>query len=89
MGVVRTTFLIDREGRIQKVMPKVKPDTNAAEVLACLRGEWHHSSVFMDGVYFGIRNRLVDGGIEMERLPLPDALLERVREAVEGLQAIR
>ena len=43
----------------------------------------------MDGVYFGIRNRLVDGGIEMERLPLPDALLERVREAVEGLQAIR
>lgn len=39
MGVVRTTFLIDREGRIQKVMLKVKPDTNAAEVLACLRGE--------------------------------------------------
>ena len=39
MGVVRTTFLIDREGRIQKVMPKVEPDTNAAEVLACLRGE--------------------------------------------------
>lgn len=39
MGVVRTTFLIDREGRIQKVMPNVKPDTNAAEVLACLRGE--------------------------------------------------
>ena len=39
MGVVRTTFLNDREGRIQKVMPKVKPDTNAAEVLACLRGE--------------------------------------------------
>lgn len=39
MGVVRTTFLIDREGRIQKVIPNVKPDTNAAEVLACLRGE--------------------------------------------------
>ena len=39
MGVVRTTYLIDREGRIQKVMPKVEPDTNAAEVLACLRGE--------------------------------------------------
>ena len=39
MGVVRTTFLIDREGRIQKVMPKVEPDTTAAEVLACLRGE--------------------------------------------------
>ena len=37
MGVVRTTFLIDEEGRIQSVMPKVKPDTNAADVLALLQ----------------------------------------------------
>ena len=33
MGVVRTTFLIDEQGKILKIMPKVKPDTNAAEVL--------------------------------------------------------
>ena len=33
MGVVRTTFLIDEEGRIADVMPKVKPDTNAQEIL--------------------------------------------------------
>ena len=36
MGVVRTTFVIDREGRIERVMPRVKPDTNAAEILAAL-----------------------------------------------------
>lgn len=36
MGVVRTTFLIDEEGRIEKIMPKVKPDTNAAEILQYL-----------------------------------------------------
>ncbi len=36
MGVVRTTFIIDENGVIEKVMPKVKPDTNAAEVLAML-----------------------------------------------------
>ena len=36
MGVVRTTFLIDADGKIEKVMPKVKPDTNAAEILAAL-----------------------------------------------------
>ena len=36
MGVVRTTFLIDEQGHIEKVMPKVKPDTNAAEILAQL-----------------------------------------------------
>ncbi len=34
MGVVRTTFVIDEEGKIVRIMPKVKPDTNAAEVLA-------------------------------------------------------
>lgn len=37
MGVVRTTFLIDEQGKIMKVMPKVKPDTNAAEVLEIMR----------------------------------------------------
>ena len=38
MGVVRTTFIIDENGVIEKVMPKVKPDTNAAEILAYLDG---------------------------------------------------
>lgn len=39
MGVVRTTFIIDENGCIEKVMPKVKPDTNAEEILSYLRGE--------------------------------------------------
>ena len=36
MGVVRSTFIIDEEGKIEKVMPRVKPDTNAAEILEYL-----------------------------------------------------
>lgn len=36
MGVVRTTFIIDEQGNIEKVMQKVKPDTNAAEILSQL-----------------------------------------------------
>ena len=39
MGVVRSTYLIDEQGVIERVMPKVKPDTNAAEILAYLNGE--------------------------------------------------
>ena len=38
MGVVRTTYIIDENGFIEKVMPKVKPDTNAAEILEYLGG---------------------------------------------------
>ncbi len=34
MGVVRTTFIIDENGIIERIMPKVKPDTNAAEILS-------------------------------------------------------
>jgi thioredoxin-dependent peroxiredoxin len=34
MGVERSTFLIDPEGRIAKVMRRVKPDTHAERVLA-------------------------------------------------------
>lgn len=32
-GVVRTTFIVDENGIIEKIMPKVKPDTNAEEIL--------------------------------------------------------
>ena len=39
MGVVRSTYLIDEEGVIEKVMPKVKPDQNADEILSYWKGE--------------------------------------------------
>ena len=38
MGVARSTYIIDENGMIEKVMPKVKPDTNAADILAYLEG---------------------------------------------------
>ena len=37
MGVVRTTFIIDENGNIEKIMPKVKPDTNARKILEYLQ----------------------------------------------------
>jgi len=36
MGVERSTFLIDSEGKVAKVMRRVKPDTHAEDVLAAL-----------------------------------------------------
>ena len=36
MGVVRSTFLIDENGILEQIMPKVKPDTNASEILEAL-----------------------------------------------------
>ncbi len=37
MGVVRSSFLIDENGIVEKAMYKVKPDTNAEEILAYLK----------------------------------------------------
>ena len=37
MGVVRTTFLIDAKGMIEKVWERAKPDTNAGEIMAYLK----------------------------------------------------
>ena len=37
MGIERSTFLIDAEGRIAKVWPKVKVDGHVAEVLDAVR----------------------------------------------------
>jgi peroxiredoxin Q/BCP len=36
MGVVRSTFILNEEGVVEKVFPKAKPDTNAAEILEYL-----------------------------------------------------
>ena len=39
MGVVRSTFVIDENGVVEKVYPKAKHDTNAEEILSYLKGE--------------------------------------------------
>ena len=37
MGIERTTFVIDENGRVAKVFPKVKVDGHADEVLEAVR----------------------------------------------------
>ena len=38
MGVKRTTFVVDADGKVSKVMENVKPATHADDVLAALTG---------------------------------------------------
>lgn len=37
IGIERTSFLIDPQGRVAKIFPKVKPEGHAEEVLAALK----------------------------------------------------
>ena len=70
--------------------PYVAPafSSGALSLLSCLRGQWHYSSAFLGGVFMGGRNRLTDRGVEFERLPLPGALVDRLRETEKKLKAI-
>ena len=36
MGIERTTFLVDADGKIAKIFPKVKPEGHAEKVLEAL-----------------------------------------------------
>ena len=64
------------------------PSSGALPQLLLLGGAWHCSSVYLDGIFMGCKNRLTDAGVEIEQLPLPPALLARIRETAEQLRSI-
>ena len=70
--------------------PYVAPalSSGALSLLATIRGQWHYGSVFLGGVYFGVRNRYTSAGQEIESLELPQALMERLEETWEDLARI-
>ena len=78
------------EMRAMGFKPYVAPalSSGALSLLDCLRGQWHFSSTYLDGVFMGARNRLGALGVELERLPLPEDLLERIRGTMDELRRI-
>ena len=71
--------------------PYVAPalSSGALSLLLTLRGEWHCGSVFLDGIYMGVKNRYTPAGVETELLPcIPDPLFAHIREAAEHLKSI-
>ncbi|MGI5963554.1 MAG: lactate dehydrogenase [Lawsonibacter sp.] len=71
--------------------PYVAPalSSGALSLLLTLRGEWHCGSVFLDGVYMGVKNRFTPAGIQTELLPkIPDPLFAHIQEAAEHLKEI-
>ena len=71
--------------------PYVAPalSSGALSLLLTLRGEWHCGSVFLDGIYMGVKNRYTPYGIETELLPhIPDALYAHIVAAAEHLKEV-
>ena len=70
--------------------PYIAPalSSGALSLLLCLRGQWHCSSTYLDGVFMGARNRVLPTGTELERLPLPQALRDRLQTTMDRLRVI-
>lgn len=70
--------------------PFVAPaySSGALSLLLALRGEWHCGSVFLGGIFMGVKNRFTPYGLETEILPMPEPLYKRIREAADNLQRI-
>lgn len=62
--------------------------SGAISLILMLRGEWHCGSVFLGGIFMGVKNRYTEHGLETEVLPLPDALYERIVTAQDNLKKI-
>jgi hypothetical protein len=59
--------------------------SGALSILNALRGHWHDSTVMIDGVAVGIRNRIGAGGVEIEKKALHPSLLGRIVKTAEEL----
>ena len=70
--------------------PYVAPalSSGALSLLLTLRGDWHCGSVFLGGIYMGVKNRYTANGLQTEQLCLPDALFSRIQLAADNLAAI-
>lgn len=68
--------------------PYIAPalSSGAISLINTLSGEWHYSAVYLDGCYFGVRNRLTSEGGEIEKSQLDDRLKLRIKEAYEVIK---
>ncbi len=71
--------------------PYIAPALSSAvlTILQIITGKWNYSSCYLNGIYFGARNRTTLRGIQWEISPLPESLFDRLRESYHNLEMIR
>ncbi|WBW95985.1 lactate/malate family dehydrogenase [Oceanirhabdus sp. W0125-5] len=60
--------------------------SGSLSLLAYIRGEWHYSTNFVNGAFFGCRNRNSNGLLELESLPLNDELYTNLKKTYNSLR---
>lgn len=70
--------------------PFLAPAMSSAvlSIVALIRGEWHYSAAYLNGLYFGSLNRQTPEGVEREQSLIPDLLFARLEKAFDSLKEI-
>ena len=85
--VVKANLVMRNIGYKPFVAPALS--SGALSLLRMLRGEWHYSSTFLGGVFWGAKNRLTKSGSQIEVLQhIPDALFYRIADSAKKLASI-
>lgn len=68
--------------------PYIAPalSSGAISIISRIAGKYNYSSVFIDEAYIGIKNRVLDSGIEIERIPMKDSLFQKIKDTHEMLK---
>ncbi|SKA83624.1 Malate/lactate dehydrogenase [Caloramator quimbayensis] len=81
---IRANLFVRETGYKPFIAPALS--SGALSILSTLKGEWHYSSIFIDGTYMGLKNRMLPTGIEIERINLPEILFNRIKKTFEVLK---
>ncbi len=82
------------ETRNDGFKPYIAPamSSGAISIIETLQGGWNYSSHFLGnssrGAFLGCRNRRTTEGVEIENLPLDEALFKRIESAYRNLEKI-
>lgn len=70
--------------------PYIAPALSSAAltILSIIKGEWNYSANYLNGVYFGAKNKTTKDGICWEVLPLPEKLFHRLSVSYSHLKEI-
>ena len=82
------TVKANHEVRNLGFKPFIAPAYSSAvfTVLAIVSGEYNYSACYLNGLYFGAKNRTTENGIEWENTNLPDLLYKRLEQAFHNLE---
>lgn len=92
LSIELTKLAVEANLRTREIgyKPYIAPalSSGAISLLLTMNGEWHYSSTCLGGVFLGARNRMTEEGVELESLPLPEALFRRIEHAYHELKLI-